>query len=196
MSFARQVLLSLRLIKLRRFLGSLFYPLQRDCLERRLGPQEQTLEATEETGAILRAEPTARGARFFFKAIELEAPLNQIPLLVKADSILPMEAEGPLALHLYPPPPGASYEGRVYSYAGNDYGDWRLDWFHLTWHQEQLQLTWQQRGSYPFPYRKLQLHLHGIELRQAWVDGQEILCQGNAIEVDRFEQIDVQGVMT
>jgi alpha-glucosidase len=114
MSFARQVLLSLRLIKLRRFWGSLFYPLRRD------------------------------------------------------------------------------WQDQVYSDTGYGYGEGRLDQFHLAWHQEQLQLTWQQQRAYPFPYRKLQLHFHGIKLQQAWADGQEILCQGNAIEVDRFEQIDIQ----
>lgn len=37
------------------------------------------------------------------KTIELEAPLEQIPLLVKAGSILPMEEAQQLILHLYPP---------------------------------------------------------------------------------------------
>jgi len=128
--------------------------------------------------------------------VELAAPLEQIPLLVKAGTVLPMEAEGKLVLHLYPPPPGESCQDQVYSDAGDGYGEGRLDQFHLAWQQNRLQLTWRQQGAYPFPYRKLQLHLHGIELQQAWVDGQEIFSGDKAIEVDRFERIEFQGAMT
>lgn len=58
--------------------------------------------------------------------VTLEAPLEQIPLLVKAGSILPMEEGEQLILHLYPPLQGSS-DGCLYSDAGDGYGDWRLD---------------------------------------------------------------------
>jgi alpha-glucosidase len=48
MNLQRQVLLTLHFVKLRRFLGSLFYPLQRDWLE--LRSRSHNMEVTEETG--------------------------------------------------------------------------------------------------------------------------------------------------
>ena len=52
--------------------------------------------------------------------IPLEASLEQIPLLVKAGSILPMEEEGHLTLHL--PPTAATRESILYSDGGDGYG--------------------------------------------------------------------------
>lgn len=71
MDILKEAFLNLRTIKLRRFLGSLLYPLQRDWLERQFR-KSQTLEAVEETGEIQRAEATNRGRQFHFKHIELE----------------------------------------------------------------------------------------------------------------------------
>jgi alpha-glucosidase len=71
MNLTKQIALKLRFIKLQRFLGSLFYPLQRDWLERQVRSQ-QSLEVFEETGNLLRAEQIAQGARFYFKQVELE----------------------------------------------------------------------------------------------------------------------------
>ncbi|MBE9104709.1 hypothetical protein IQ229_07060 [Nostoc cf. edaphicum LEGE 07299] len=71
MDILNEAFLNLRTIKLRRFLGSLLYPLQRDWLERQFR-KSQTLKAVEETGEIQRAEATKRGGQFHFKHIELE----------------------------------------------------------------------------------------------------------------------------
>jgi alpha-glucosidase len=70
MSLQRQVLLSIRLIKLQRFLGSLFYPLQRDWLE--FSSRSHNMKATEETGGAEKAKPTKRDGHFYFKHLELE----------------------------------------------------------------------------------------------------------------------------
>ncbi len=60
----------------------------------------------------------------------MQAPLEIIPLLVKAGSILPMEENNQLTLHLYPPVQGNS-EQYLYSDAGDGYGEWRLDTFRM-----------------------------------------------------------------
>jgi alpha-glucosidase len=70
MNLQRQVLLTLRFVKLRRFLGSLFYPLQRDWLE--LRSRSHNMEATEQTGGAEKAKPIQRGGHFYFKHLELE----------------------------------------------------------------------------------------------------------------------------
>ncbi len=71
MDILNQASLNLRTIKLRRFLGSLFYPLQRDWLESQFR-KPQTLEAVEKTGEVHKAEATKRGGQFNFKDFELE----------------------------------------------------------------------------------------------------------------------------
>lgn len=54
-----------------RFLGSLFYSLQRDRLERQFR-NSRDKEPIEKPGKILRAEPTKRGDHFYFEQAELE----------------------------------------------------------------------------------------------------------------------------
>jgi alpha-glucosidase len=110
--------------------------------------------------------------------VELAAPLEQMPLLVKAGSILPMVVNNCLVLHLYPPDQG-DCEDCIYSDAGDGYGEWRLDHFRLIRLAEGLELCWEQQGDfpclYPFAYHSIQLQVHGFQPRQLWVDGQEII---------------------
>jgi alpha-glucosidase len=120
--------------------------------------------------------------------VSLDAPLEQIPLLVRAGSILPMAAEEKLILHLYPPMQESS-EGCVYSDAGDGYAESRVDHFRMVHDENGLQLTWEQQGDYPFPYKGVQLHLHGFKPQQAWVDSKEVTCQGNELECNSFEQV-------
>ncbi|MEQ8755860.1 MAG: glycoside hydrolase family 31 protein [Coleofasciculus sp. G1-WW12-02] len=120
--------------------------------------------------------------------IELEASLEQIPLLVRAGSILPMEDKEQLTLHLYPPIEGES-EGCLYSDAGDGYGESRLDQFYLIRNQQDLELTWKQQGTYDFPYQDMRLHVHGISVQQAWVDGQEVIMQGQQLPCHFFRQV-------
>ncbi|MEG3881185.1 glycoside hydrolase family 31 protein [Microcoleus sp. herbarium7] len=109
--------------------------------------------------------------------INLAAPLQEIPLLVKAGSILPMEMDDKLILHLYFPTQEMS-QGCLYSDAGDGYGEWRLDRFRLLQDEQGLELIWQQQGAYEFPYKEIELYLHGMELKQACLDDIELTCLG------------------
>lgn len=121
----------------------------------------------------------------------LDAPLEQIPILVREGSMLPMEEGKQLTLHLYLSAQGTC-EGCLYSDAGDGYGEWRLDKFRMVRDEKGLNLTWEEQGDYAFPYTSVKLHLHGISLQQAWVDGTEVACQGNIVECDRFQQVRLQ----
>lgn len=124
--------------------------------------------------------------------VTVEAPLEQIPLLVKAGSILPMAEGKNLILHLYPPVQGSS-EGYVYGDAGDGYGEWRLDKFRMVRSENTLELTWEQEGDYAFPYDRMQLHLHGVEVQQVLLDEQEVTCQGQILECTPFQSLRLQG---
>ncbi|MGG6239200.1 TIM-barrel domain-containing protein [Nodosilinea sp. AN01ver1] len=133
------------------------------------------------------------------QTVELPAPLEQIPLLVRAGSILPLSEGEDLTLHLYPPALGSQGESqyRLYSDAGEGYGDSRLDHWHLSQQGQTLTLTWRSQGDYPFPYGRVNLHLHGPALEQAWVDGQAVavadqVLPAAASQGKTFEQVCLQ----
>ncbi|HLO49042.1 MAG TPA: glycoside hydrolase family 31 protein [Kamptonema sp.] len=105
--------------------------------------------------------------------VNLEAPLEKMPLLVKAGSILTMESGKQLILHLYPPVAGSS-ENYLYSDAGDGYGEWRLDRWQMVRNENNLELIWEEEGEYAFHYQGVELYLHGITVKQAWVDDKEV----------------------
>lgn len=123
--------------------------------------------------------------------VSLSAPLESIPVLVKAGSILPMEENKQLTLHLYPPMQGETFF-QLYSDAGDGYGASRLDKFQIVRLANGLELIWEEQGDYPFPYTSVQLHLHGMKLQQAWVDDAEVTCQGQELKCDRFFKVRLQ----
>lgn len=122
------------------------------------------------------------------KTVTLSASLEQIPILVKAGSILPLSEDQQMTLHLYPPEQGKS-EYQLYSDAGEGYGESRVDRFSLTRHEQGLELTWEQQGEYPFPYETICLKVHGLPIQQAWVDDQQAEVQDQMIQCDRFQRI-------
>jgi alpha-glucosidase len=122
------------------------------------------------------------------KTMQLEAPLEQIPVLVRAGSILPMEDAQQLTLHLYPPLEGES-EGCIYSDAGDGYEDSRRDRFRLIRAQQSLELIWEQEGNYNFPYQGVQLQVHGMSVQQAWVDEQEVAIEEQRLPAHSFRRV-------
>ena len=122
------------------------------------------------------------------REINLKAPLEWIPLLVKAGTVLPMEEDEQLILHLYPPVQG---EGKscLYSDAKDGYGEWRLEQWTMVRDENGLDLIWEQHGEYAFPYQSVQLYLHGIQAQQAWVEGKEVIFKENQLRCDRFASV-------
>jgi alpha-glucosidase len=96
--------------------------------------------------------------------IELEAPLEHIPVLIRAGGIIP-EAEDPnLVLHVYRPHHDEPGTGFLFSDAGDGYGENRLDKFTLIPdHEQGYEFLWTSRGEYPFPYETVILYFHGFE---------------------------------
>lgn len=56
-----------------------------------------------------------------------------------------------------------------------------------------LQLVREEQGNFTFPYTTIQLHLHGVEIRQVWIDGKEANYEGNLLHCNNFQEIRVQG---
>lgn len=119
---------------------------------------------------------------------KIETPLERIGLFVRAGAVLPMEANGKLALHIYP----GEGDNQLYSDAGDGYGDSRVDKLQMTREGNQLTLNWQSEGAFAFPYPRVQLVLHGFRVRRAVCDGKEISVKENRMECGMFKQIQIE----
>jgi alpha-glucosidase len=96
--------------------------------------------------------------------VTLEAPLEDIPVLVRAGSLIPEAQADRLVLHCYRPPDGTVAQGQLFSDSGDGFGQNRLDLFQITPSDEySYEFEWRWQGEYAFPYERLQLHLHGFE---------------------------------
>lgn len=136
-----------------------------------------------EEGATSRQVPLPPGKWYDFwddaayvgpDRVLIAAPLERLPLLVRAGSVLPTEEQGRLTLHIYAPSPGEQGQGMLYTDAGDGYGDWRLDRFRPRWEAEDLEVEWEQEGTYPFPWAEVEIQMHGFMGRHALVDGKEV----------------------
>jgi alpha-glucosidase len=123
-----------------------------------------------EPGASKRSVCLPAGAWYSFEGdqvyqggqdVTLEAPLESIPVLVRAGSILPIQSEEGLELHLYAPKDGGQGEGILYSDAGDGYLAGRVDRFRLTPSDGRFDFSSETEGEFPWPYGTVKLKLHG-----------------------------------
>jgi alpha-glucosidase len=125
-----------------------------------------------EAGASFRRVRLPRGTWYSFwdnrlwegpSVIQVEACLEQIPVFVRAGSVLPMEQEGRLVLNVYPPV-DISPANQLYSDEGDGYGPWRVDRFKLSNIPEGLEITRKGEGDYPFPYKEIIIYIYGEKI--------------------------------
>ncbi|MCU0548215.1 MAG: glycoside hydrolase family 31 protein [Leptolyngbya sp. Prado105] len=121
------------------------------------------------------------------QSIEVEASLEELPVFVKAGTVLPMEKEGQLILHLYPLATGES-ESYMYSDAGDGYEAGRVDRFHLSRTATDIEVSWNHDGTAQLFYATVQLQLHGITATQAWIDEQAVVVQGQQLDCQQFQR--------
>jgi alpha-glucosidase len=124
--------------------------------------------------------------------VDVVAGLERIPVLVRAGSILPLEEDGQIVLHIYPVNASESplvARGTLYSDEGDGYGSHRVDHFRLDRTPEGFELVRLFDGEYPFPQNKMKIYLHGFAISRVWVDGDEITLDGKQIEVGEFKHV-------
>jgi alpha-glucosidase len=102
--------------------------------------------------------------------IEMEAPLDKLPVLVRAGSILPTVENDRLVLHVYRPEADSEGSGMIYSDSGDGYGPYRVDMFNLKYEKGDCEISWTSGGDYPWPYGIPEMSLHGFA-------GQEVRLQ-------------------
>jgi len=94
----------------------------------------------------------------------LSAPLQRLPVLARAGSLLPMQPEegNLLQLSAFRPEGEQAGGGELYSDAGDGYGPHRVDRFALRRRPAGWELSWSSEGGHPFPYAGVLLELRGF----------------------------------
>jgi alpha-glucosidase len=107
-------------------------------------------------GARLRARP---------------APLETIPLFVRAGTVLPLGEIGPsveqrpdkfLRLHVYPLTEDGEAVSWLYEDAGEGFGAQRVSRFVMRRAGDRLEVAWERDGDYHPPYEHIALTLNGL----------------------------------
>ncbi len=135
-----------------------------------------------ESGQTSRAVLLPRGGWYNFwddhlynggASLELNGDLEHIPLLVRAGSLLPLESNGKLELHLYPPvsEDETIHSSLFYTDAGDGYGDYRLYQFAIQRQKNDLYIESRSRGNYPLLIEQSMLVQHGPNLDVTWSEG-------------------------
>jgi len=88
-------------------------------------------------------------------------PLERIPVYVRAGTALPLDDDGELSLHVWPPAPGATGGGVLYRDAGDGDGPFRVDRYELEWENERLALRSSTQGAYQPPEGPPRVVTHG-----------------------------------
>ena len=78
--------------------------------------------------------------------VRLEAPLDRIPVLVRAGAVVPLREDGETVLHVWPPGDGPG-GGLRYDDAGDGDGPWSEERYHLTAEAGRLLLARRVKGE-------------------------------------------------
>ncbi len=118
----------------------------------------------------------------------IEAPLDTLPLFVRAGAVLPMEEEGVLVLHVWPMADGGAAGGRLYSDAGDGYGSTRQHRFALIREGARLVLEHDCQGDYRARDERVDVVVRGrahggAPPRRATVDGREVALSDGRISL-------------
>ncbi len=161
-----------------------------------------------EPGARVRRQRLPAGEWFNFwddtryqgpAEVELPTRLEEIPVLIRAGTILPLlakdrrKSDDPvLELHVYPSA-GLETIHSLYSDSGDGYGDSRVDQYRIFFDGKSLEVRWhQQAGDYLFPYRKVSVRVHGFDTGKIWIDGKLIEEAASPVEMGYFETLKIE----
>ncbi|HNT77971.1 MAG TPA: glycoside hydrolase family 31 protein [Anaerolineae bacterium] len=120
------------------------------------------------------------------QSVDAFAPLETMPLFVRAGTVLPMGEFAPsveqrvqkfLRLGVYPLPAPGEATSELYEDAGEGFtyrdGDYCYSRFHLVQTAERITITWERAGNFAPPYEHIELTLNGLHRapRQVLADG-------------------------
>jgi alpha-glucosidase len=121
---------------------------------------------------------------------EVPADLEMIPIFIKTGSIIPMEENNELSLHIYPMAEGKSVN-QIYFDDGDGYGPWRLDRFESTYFVNHAEISWEKSGEYRFPYSTINLQFHGKIPLEVQIDGKPYTLKHNILVTPTFQKLKI-----
>ena len=131
--------------------------------------------------------------------IVVSAPLDKMPIFIKAGKILPLYEEDTLTLHLYISNSSLLDQEDVltlYTDAGDGWPvkpeDYRIDKFNLHIEDNTLYIRRKTTGEYPWPYGKTRLQIHGVNPSQVLMDRAVIPFQDKDINTGLFQEISIK----
>ncbi|MGA2976773.1 MAG: TIM-barrel domain-containing protein [Spirochaetia bacterium] len=106
--------------------------------------------------------------------LQLNAPLETVPVLVRGGSIIPLLEANGLSLHAFRPADGGACEGHLYDDAGDGFGPHRVDSLRIAPCLEPrlYELTWASEGGFAWRYSSVTIILHGFDNARVVVTGQ------------------------
>ncbi len=122
---------------------------------------------------------------------DFELSINTIPIFIRAGSILPLDENNAISLHVYPNP-GESITSHLYSDEGDGYGPCRVDNFHLSCETNSLSISRDSVGDYPLDYSDIRIVIHTLKkLIQVSSDGVVVPIEKNTISCPIFKNLKV-----
>ena len=128
--------------------------------------------------------------------ISISAPLDRMPLFVQAGTMLPLQEENTLTLHIYLPGTTPHLQKpalTLYTDAGDGYPvhpkDFRIDRFFILLENGTILIRRETTGDYPWPYPVTRLQFHGSSPSQAIVDGILMPIQNMSLETGLFNEV-------
>jgi alpha-glucosidase len=123
------------------------------------------------------------------QTISIDAPLEVLPIFVRAGQVLPLVDGEKTTLHIYALEAGQQpVDSQWYDDAGDGYGSYRLNRFNLSWDAGALKMTWVSEGDYPLP-EFIDILLHGIEPKKITLDGKEVWPGTHLVNIKPFNEM-------
>lgn len=119
---------------------------------------------------------------------DLETSSSTIPLFIRGGTLLTLDEENSLNLHIYPVFNQVS-ENQFYRDSGDGYGEWRLDKYRSIPYHKSLDIIWETDGNFYFPYPEVKVIFHGEHIIRAIVDDQVIPINKNSIITPLFRKM-------
>lgn len=125
--------------------------------------------------------------------IDIPVALENIPLLVKSGSLLPLAEDGRLCLHVFPPELGEKPAPQIhYQDDGDGYGPSRLDRYEIQRSRKKISITCHSEGDFSPLYNTICVELHAIQARHILVDERLADRSANRLETKPFNQIIIE----
>ncbi len=119
--------------------------------------------------------------------VRLDAPLDRVPVLVRAGAVVPMDEGGRTVLHVWVPAAGEG-GGALFDDAGDGFGPGRDDRFQVVRDGRAIEILRTSAGDYPVPDGGFTLRLHGATAREAFADGRATAVGSTGIDVGAFRR--------